>query len=475
MQCSRHKLPARVGSSSHRGTACAPVWPAAMPLLLSALVAGLLLLPAAAAQGDGSGNGSVLAVDPQQQQDPTAPLAGDTVTPQIVGGTKSPDDRFRFVVGYITDRYRKACTGALIREDAFVTSATCIKSVTNIKIWVGLNSTFFRYFPPTKANDAFGNFTPLGDPDYTRVRRRVTYPEYKSGKNGTFDDLTIVFLPNTNAVVAKGARPVQIATMDDFLGAKLGTMAAGGFGTTSIGADPSTGLGGLWSRDLRYALMRYVDSGTPGCREIISDKESQFCAGLVNATGKGDLPYQGPCTDDTSAPLVWSRANPNDPLLDGLFDTDPYQVVVGLMVNNSKTCGLGKPAYFTNLALYRDWIYWNIDQVVKPGRVYSMMKYAQVSTTATWFAIYEKTKRMGPADTIDKCEKECTRLSLSNTGPGCSTFSVVYLPVGSGPATTRNCAFFGARLPLRLCGPGDTKYLCKYASGGSWRFYYLYY
>ncbi len=155
----------------------------------------------------------------------------DSHTAEVIGGVRTPDDKFPGVVGLLYDfgggQLGLGCTGTLIARDVVLTAAHCLDA----EVTGGITPSFVT----------FGHDTTGARPPTHAVSRVIKHPSFDinadiGGGLGQFFDIGLVFL----AAPVTDHAPMRMPTPD--LGTALAIddeLAIVGYGQTSD-ADPNS-------------------------------------------------------------------------------------------------------------------------------------------------------------------------------------------------------------------------------------------
>ena len=140
------------------------------------------------------------------------------------------------------------------------------------------------------------------------------YDGYSWGGSNAHD-AALIFLDQCVAP-SPNVATIALATPAELEAAGGSKWLVSGWGSSSAGADPDSGMGGELPRRLQYGELRRVPDDSAQCSKLIAGHEdTMICAGTVPSTTGGAPPVQDSCQGDSGGPMIFNVGAPQDPEL----------------------------------------------------------------------------------------------------------------------------------------------------------------
>lgn len=238
-------------------------------------------------------------------------------TSKIVGGKDASPYLYPWLVT-LTDRYRidPFCAGFIISSNAILTAAHCLKNRTPQQLQILARIHDLRDFHGDRYD----------------IDQWVIHPDYRVDDSMHLNDIALIQISTT---FAKDLQPCCLPRTQSNTYPRTNTEAVvAGWGKIS------TKTYNRYSSVLQHVVMPIVDSKKSKCRQSISDKRRQICAGYDT------LPIDS-CSGDSGAPLLVVERH----------DQQGYFVAAGIVSYGNKHCDASiSSGVYTRVSFYHDWI-----------------------------------------------------------------------------------------------------------------------
>ena len=245
-------------------------------------------------------------------------------TSKIVGGEEASPYIYPWLVT-LTDRLRvdPFCAGFIISSNVILTAAHCLKNRNPKQLQILARIHDLRDFHGDRYD----------------IEQWIIHPDYQVDDNMHLNDIALIQITKT---FAKDLRPCCLPRIQSNSYPRANIEAVvGGWGKIS------TKTYSRHSPVLQHVVMPIVDSRNTKCRQSISDKRRQICAGYET------LPIDS-CSGDSGAPLLVVERD----------DHQGYFVAAGIVSYGNKHCDASiSSGVYTRVSFYHDWIEENLMNV----------------------------------------------------------------------------------------------------------------
>lgn len=240
---------------------------------------------------------------------------------KIVGGEEASPYIYPWLVT-LTDRLRvdPFCAGFIISSNAILTAAHCLKDRNPKQVQILARIHDLRDFQGNRYD----------------IEQWIIHPDYHVNDSMHLNDIALIRISTD---FAEDLRPCCLPPTQSSAYPRAKTEAVvGGWGKVSIKSSSRN------SPVLQHVVMPIVDHRNNKCRQSISDKHRQVCAGYDS------LPIDS-CSGDSGAPLLVVEHD----------HQQGYFVAAGLVSYGNKQCDASiSSGVYTRVSFYHDWISKNL-------------------------------------------------------------------------------------------------------------------